>query len=61
MSELTEAVLKNENEVRDKMAEIIDQNAANKPRNEDDVKKDEHKVLRLQKRMGCLKEKATKI
>ena len=61
LSELTEAVLKNENEVRDKMAEIIDQNAANKPRNEDDVKKDEHKVLRLQKRMGCLKEKATKI
>ena len=61
MSELSEAVLKNENEVNDKIAEIVDENAANKPRTEDDVKKEEHAVQRLQIKMSCLKEKATKM
>ena len=34
LMELTEAIKKNEREVKEKMAEIIDQNAANKPRND---------------------------
>ena len=46
LSELTEAVIKNENEVRDKMAEIIEEKAADKPRNENDMKK-EHAVQRM--------------
>ena len=42
LSELSEAVDKNEKEVKDKMAEIIKKDSADKPRNEDDVKKEEH-------------------
>ena len=46
LSELTEAVNKNENEVKDKIAEIIKQDAAAKLRNENDVLK-KHAVLRM--------------
>ena len=60
LSELTEAVDKNENEVKDKMAEIIQQDAAAKLRIENDVMK-KHAVLRMQIRIESLKKKANKV
>ena len=61
LSDLLEAVKKNEKEVMEKITEIVNQADANKPRNEEDLKKDEYNVLRLQKKIGCLKEKANKL
>ena len=59
LSKPSEAV-KNENEVKDKMAETIEQHTADKLRNENDMKK-EHKVLSMQIRIGYLKEKSNKV
>ena len=58
MSGLTSALKKNECEVKDKMTEILDQATANKPRSEDELKKEEHTKQKLIKRIGFLKEKA---
>ena len=58
LSELNNAIKKNEREVKDKMTEILDQAAANKPPSEEDLKKEELKAQKLIKRIGFLKEKA---
>ena len=40
------------------MIEIIEQHAANKPRTEEEIKKEEHLVQRLKEKIGFLKEQA---
>ena len=43
-------------EVKDKMTELINEAAASKPRNSEEDKREEQATLKLQKRIGFLKE-----
>ena len=58
MRELKKAIMKNEKEVKDKMTELINEAAATKPRSTEEVKREEEATLKLQKKIGFLKEEA---